>query len=169
MWAWRPTKMCEEFVDLAKEYLETTWDEWKKYLKSYSNWEKSSWESFEYKLEVNLPSYAWLLVYLSSKGYRINRDTLFDWKNKWESEGDSENIFARFSDALMEINKLQEAMLLSWAISGKYNPIISKMLLNVNHGYKEIEKKEVEHSGEIKNTWWIVSALTGIKDKVVWK
>ena len=36
------------------------------------------------------------------------------------------------------------------------------MLLNVNHGYKEVEKKEVEHSGEIKNPWSVFSALTAV-------
>jgi len=166
---WRPTKICEEYITMIDEYLLDCKDEWVKFKKWYTDWLKSSWESFEYKLDVNLPTYVWLLKYYRSKWFKINKDTLNEWKNKGKELKDSEDIFARFSVSLQELFELQEEMLLNWAISGKYNPIISKMLLNVNHGYKEVEKKEIEHSGEIKDTWSLIGALTSKRDQVVWK
>lgn len=165
----RPIIICIEHITMIEEYLKTTKDEWVKFKRWYTDWLKSSWESFEYKLEVSLPTKVWLILYYRSKWYKLNKDTLNEWRKKGNETEDSEDLFAKFSVALQELVELQEQMLLNWAISGKYNPIISKMLLNVNHWYKEVEKKEVEHSGEIKNTWSLIGALTAKRDKVVWE
>lgn len=143
--------LIEEYLDIQMdEYLDKCWEEYEEF--QVTSWEKS--DSFKHILKVELPTVEWfcdLFDYPTS--------TIEDWKRE------NSNISGTFN----RLMRKQALMIQNWAISGRYNPIISKMLLNVNHGYKEVEKKEVEHSGEIKNPSWVFSALTAVRDKVVWK
>jgi len=172
MWnAWRPTKMCEEYITMTKEYLETTIDEWEVLKKSSSLSSTWSSESVENKLKVTLPTFAWLVMYFDSKDMYINKDTLTEWNKKWlENSKDKDDLFYRFSVSCKKIMQKQEHMLLNWAVSWRYNPLISKMLLNVNHGYTEVSKSEVEHSWSITSDFkdMTTEQLIQLKNKNSW-
>lgn len=146
----RPSKICEDHIKYLDAYVDECWDEWEQLEKSSSSSEKWSSESYENKLLVNLPTYAWYLVYLKKqdKKLRIGKSTLFDWINKSKEE-DSDEIFVRFSDSLEDLLILQEEMLINWGVASKYWQVVTKLMLSSNHWYKETEKKEVEHSWSV--------------------
>ncbi len=143
----RPTKITEDHVKYLDEYIEICWDEWEQILKSQHSSEKWSWESWDYRLSVNLPTYSWLLLYYDKKDKSLFvwKDTLIEWRKKWETDNCDE-IFERFSKSLQRLLLLQEDMLVNWGVSGRYSPVLSKLMLSSNHWYKESEKKEVELS-----------------------
>lgn len=57
---------------------------------------------------------------------------------KWNTDGKH----PEFSGTLQRIKEKQHNLTLGKALEGKYNPTIAKMLLNVNHGYKETQAVE---------------------------
>ena len=79
------------------------------------------------ELGENLPSRVGLCCYIG-----IAKSTSYEW----------EKSYPDFSDSLKAIDALQEQVLLNNGVSGKFNPTITKLVLN-NHGYHE--KKEVDH------------------------
>lgn len=68
----------------------------------------------------------------------VNRDTLYDWAKKDKD----------FSDILKDLMQLQAEKLIQNVLVGRYNPLITKLLLS-KHGY--IEKQEVDtiHTGTV--------------------
>ena len=156
--AWRPTKMCERYIEMIWEYLKTVSEEWEVLEKSSSSSSQGSSESVENKLKVNLPTFAWLLEYFDSEWYDISEETLHAWQRKWKEWKEKDDLFVKFSESLRKVMRKQERMILDWSISGRYNPLIAKMLLNVNHGYKEVEKKEVTFDWNIKV--WEIKEMT---------
>lgn len=154
---WRPRKICEEHIKLLKDYIAQCWDEWEELLKWESDSERWSSRSYQHVLKVKLPTYAGFLWFLrrENRDISIVKDTLIDWNNKWirlskeKNVKEEDKIYIEFSYSIKELLELQEELLQDWAVSWRYNPVVSKFLLNVNHGYKEVEKKEIEHSWSI--------------------
>jgi hypothetical protein len=71
---------------------------------------------------VNLPSIEGFAEFL-----RVSKDSLYEWKK----------LYKDFSDALDEIMVKQHNALVSGGLSGTYSPVIAKLLLSSNHGYRE--------------------------------
>lgn len=121
----------EEYIPYQmEEYLKSCWD-------SYTEQQVTKWnnsDSYKYILNVELPTIEWFCDM-----FDYPTSTFKDWKKE------SEIISSSFDKLLRK----QAIMLQNWSISSKYSPVIAKMLLNVNHGYKEVEKKEVKHSWSI--------------------
>lgn len=80
----------------------------------------------------DLPTVAGLSIFLD-----VARETLYAW-----SRLDTE-LGHRFSDTLEKIHAQQQYMLIGKGLKNEYNPTITKMLLNVNHGMVEKQKSEV--------------------------
>lgn len=123
----RPKKYRQEFVAEVAKYLAKCKDEETEFHKTRG--EKS--DSYERVLKVNLPSIEGFAEYL-----RVSKDTLYEWKK----------LYQDFSDALDEILVKQHNALVSGGLSGNYSPVIAKLLLSTNHGYKE--KSDVTSDGE---------------------
>lgn len=114
----RPKEYRQEFVGEVAKYLAGCKDEETEFHKTRG--EKS--DSFERVVKVKLPSIEGLAEHL-----RVSRETIYDWKSKYKD----------FSDTLDEILVKQHNALVSGGLSGTYSPVIAKLLLSSNHGYKE--------------------------------
>jgi len=75
---------------------------------------------------VNLPTIEDLANYLG-----IHKDTIYDWEKK----------YPEFSDVITRVRQEQASRLINNGLSGSYNPVITKLILN-KHGY--VEKQEVD-------------------------
>lgn len=175
----RPSKISKDHIDLLDEYIETCWDEYEEFIKSETSRSSqkgdSSFESKsttkEFILKVKLPTYAWYLDYLRTnkrKDLIVDKTTLDDWKNKGSKEFDESKtnehktteelrkeheLLTLFSHSLKDLLLLQEKMLLNWAISNRYSWIIAKMMLTVNHWYKD----EVVNKNYNFDMWSVLS------------
>jgi len=152
----RPSKIKKEHIIYLNEYLKTCKEEYEQLIKSESN----KWTSYENKLKVELPTYAWYLYFLSEKDIylMVEKSTLDDWKNKWlkileekeeENYDDLDKIFIEFYYSLNKLLKLQERMLLNWWVSNQYWQVITKLMLSSNHWYAEKMEVENKHSWKI--------------------
>jgi hypothetical protein len=126
----RPTKYNEEIM-LAKvdEYLAQCEDEYSEFHKTRG--EKS--DSYDRLIKVNLPT-----IFSFSQFCDVPERTLYDWKDQ----------YPKFSQSLEKIVKLQERRLLEKSLSGEYNPMIAKLVLSSNHGYREKSETDVTSKGE---------------------
>lgn len=117
----RPTKYSPEMVQLAYEYLKECVDEETERIKSEGD------RSTTYQLGINakIPTVAGLALKL-----KVSKETIYQWKKENKE----------FSDALEAILTEQERKLIDNSISGKYNPLIAKLLL-VKHGY--VDRQEL--------------------------
>lgn len=111
-------KYDPKFVQKVDEYLATCVDEEDEFHKTRG--EKS--DTFERTLKVHLPKVEGFALFIG-----VHKDTLY----AWAKENDE------FSDALQKIIVLQHNILVDNALSGNYNPLIAKLMLSHNHGYKE--------------------------------
>lgn len=125
----RPTKLDDEIIRLATDYVERT-----------SNAELDE-----------LPTIEGLALELW-----INRDTIYDWEsipelsdNATDEQVEQNAIRQQFSDIVKRLRSTQAQKLMQRSLVNKYNPMISKLLLS-KHGY--VEKSEVDSkvSGELK-------------------
>ena len=68
---------------------------------------------------------------------------------------DWEEKYVEFARAMEELMTLQQAFLLNYGASGRYNPVISRLALGVNHGM--IERKQIDnthkHIGIVKHLY----------------
>lgn len=126
----RPTKYGPHIIKLVEKYLADCQDEEGEFHKTRG--EKS--DSYERTLTVRLPKIEDLVLILD-----VSVDTI----NQWEKEK------PEFSETLTKIRKEQHKRLVENALSGKYNPVIAKLMLSSNHGYKE--KSETENKVNIQD------------------
>lgn len=59
----------------------------------------------------------------------VHKDTVYEWATHEDKR--------EFSDTLNKIKMIQADQLLQKALKGEYNATIAKLMLSVNHGYKE--------------------------------
>lgn len=114
----RPTKYTPDLINKVDEYLALCVDEETEFWKTRG--EKS--DSYERILKVNLPKI---------EGFAEYVDVSIDSINVWEKDN------PRFSEALNKIRKAQHNRLVDNALAGNYSPVIAKLMLSSNHGYKE--------------------------------
>ena len=74
------------------------------------------------KLEVKLPTIEGFAVYIG-----VVKSTLYEWAKK----------NPEFSNALARLKTEQYKRLLNSGLSGKYNSVITKLILSSNHGLSE--------------------------------
>lgn len=127
----RPTKLTPELVEQARAYLD------------------------EHDISIGT-----LLPTIEGLAYRlhIHRDTLYAWEKtpatQDEKNGRSSDptpdemaqLYKSFSDILEDMRQLQANKLIQNGILGRYNPVISKMMLS-KYGY--VEKTAVDGEQKI--------------------
>lgn len=101
------------------------------------------------KLTPDLIQQAWEYVELTTNfGYqllptieglslamKVSRETIYDWESTDASKD--------FSDIVKQLRSAQAEKLIQLSLAGKYNPMISKLMLS-KHGY--IEKQEIDQN-----------------------
>jgi len=123
----RPSKWDPIFIDKVDEYLATCVDEEREFHKTRGD--KS--DSFERIVKVNLPKIEGFAQYIG-----VHKDTLIEWEKKSDE----------FSVALNKIRTEQHNRLMDNGLSGGYNPMITRLILATNHGYRE--KSDVTTDGD---------------------
>lgn len=114
----RPTKYRPEMCAMADEYLATCKVDVENYVKT--DGDRST--SYQRIIHVNLPKLEGFSEFLD-----VDHSTML----VWEKEHDE------FSEALTKIRRAQHNMLVNGGVSGEFNPVITKLMLSSNHGYKE--------------------------------
>ncbi len=134
--AGRNTKLTPALIKKAREYLPHCKDEYERIVRDYSvaNTENPPFERVKYELTICLPSVAGLARWL-----RVSRETIYAWSG--------ENRV--FSDIYQDVMAEQEQRLLNNGLSGKYQPIITKLLLT-KHGYSDKQELTGKDGGAIQ-------------------
>lgn len=114
----RPTKYSSDLIKKVDEYLAFCVDKDGEFHKTRG--EKS--DTYERILKVNLPKIEGFAMFIG-----VHKDTL----TEWAKENDD------FSVSLDKIRTVQHNRLVDEALAGNYNPVIAKLMLSSNHGYKE--------------------------------
>lgn len=114
----RPLKYTPDFIEKVDEYLALCVDEETEFWRTRG--EKS--DSYERILKVNLPKIEGFAEYID-----VSLETI----NVWEKE------YKDFSEAIHKIRKAQHNRLVDNALAGNYSPVIAKLMLSSNHGYRE--------------------------------
>jgi len=123
------TTYTDAYNKKAKEYLQNSVDVVTEFHKTRG--EKS--DSYERIIDVKIPSVAGLAIYL-----KVARSTIYKWADEQPN----------FSDTLEQILATQEEILTSNGLGGQYSPVITKLMLSNNHGYKEKTETDVTSKGE---------------------
>lgn len=123
----RPIEYTEDIITKTNEYIDECVDEYEDYHKTRG--EKS--DSYDRIVRVKLPTIEGLAVYLD-----VARSTIYEW----------EKTYKDFSDTLERLKAIQAERLLNNTLSGDYNPMIAKLILN-KHGYKEESKTDITSNG----------------------
>ena len=123
----RPTKYTPDLISKVDEYLALCVDSETEFHKTRG--EKS--DSFDRILKVNLPKIEGFARYID-----VHKDTLIEWAKKNDE----------FSVSLDKIRAEQHNRLVDETLAGNYNPVIAKLMLSSNHGYKE--KSDVTSDGK---------------------
>lgn len=105
-------------INKVDEYLKVRTDEFYEFHKTRGT--KS--DSYEEKVRVQLPSIEDFAEYVG-----VSRKTIYNW----EAE------FKDFAEALDKIRIRQHNLVVNGSLSGYYNPVISKLILTTNHGYRD--------------------------------
>ena len=79
-------------------------------------------DSYEERIKVKLPSIEDFAEYLG-----VARKTLYNWEKEYPD----------FGIALDKIRTKQHNLVINGSLSGYYNPVISKLILTTNHGYRD--------------------------------
>lgn len=108
----RPLEYNIEFVDKAREYLESCKDQ---------EMPADTENGIRSRLVVKIPTKGGLARYLG-----VARETLYDWASK----------YPEFSDIMEDLGAEQEERLINNGLSGTYNQTITKVLIT-KHGYRE--------------------------------
>lgn len=119
----RPTKYTPKLIQMVDEYLESCVDVEDEFHKTRGN----TSDSYERTRKVNLPKIEGFARYID-----VHKDTLIEWAK----ENDV------FSVALDKIRTEQHNRLVDETLAGNYNPVIAKLMLSSNHGYREKTENE---------------------------
>ena len=128
----RPTKYTPDLVDKVYEYLDTCKQTVEDYVKT--DGEKS--QSYQRIIHANIPKRTGLAGYL-----KVNQETLTEWGK----------IYPDFSAALDEVDRQQHDRLVEGGLNGDFSPVITKLMLSNNHGYRE--KSEVDNNVKINEVF----------------
>jgi hypothetical protein len=114
----RPEEYKEDYISKVDEYLSSRQDQEYEFHKTRGD--KS--DSFEEKIKVKLPTVEGFALFIG-----VNKTSLYEWEKK----------HPLFSNALDKIRHEQMQRLLDKGLSGDYNPVIAKLILSSNHGFRE--------------------------------
>lgn len=128
--AGRPTSYDETIVSKATEYLNGCEDTEEQVVSGQSD----KFTAYTTKVTVRIPTIEGLALCLG-----IHKDTVYEW----------EKIHEAFSDVTTRLRNMQADRLINNGLSGKYNPVISKVLLS-KHGYTEKIDSDLTHSGGLE-------------------
>lgn len=131
----RPVEYTKRHLELAKEYLESCKDEERVRIKTV--WDKST--TYEFWVNVKLPSIEWLARHLQRNDLHIARSTIYEWKDSWKYE--------EFSDILENILSEQAERLINRWMNWDYNWTIAKLLM-WKHWYTD--KQEIDQKTDWK-------------------
>lgn len=106
------------FIGKVDEYLKKRTDKFYEFWKVRGS--KSS--SYEERVKVQLPSIEDFAEYIG-----VARKTLYNWEKENKT----------FAEALDKIRTRQHNLVVNGSLSGYYNPVISKLILTTNHGYRD--------------------------------
>lgn len=125
--AGRPTKLNEELISKAEEYLQKSKD-----ANTVVGDKKPVviWT-------VNLPTIEGLANFLN-----VHRDSLYEWEKLDTDLGKA------FSDIFTRVKQVQAERLVNNGLAGNYNPVITKLLLS-KHGYVEKQEQDISHTGNV--------------------
>lgn len=120
----RPTKYKKEYCKKVEDYLKTCEDVYEKVLVKDDNSYENGIETVNTRtiFNVNLPTIEGFALFL-----KVPVRCLYDWREKHEA----------FSQSLARIVAEQKNKLISTGLSGRYNPIIAKLILSSNHDMRE--------------------------------
>ncbi len=137
---WRPTLYSQKHIDYAEKYLASCIDTERKRIKSESESIGGSSTSWEYGVNVNLPTIEGLCVYYYDNNIWISRETIYKWKSEKGKES--------FSDILEKIMSVQASRLLKNGLNWDYNSTIAKMMLT-KHWYVEKTENDTTLNGSL--------------------
>ena len=98
-------------------------------------WHKTRGEksdTFERIVNVNLPSIEGLADYLD-----VAVSTIYEWEGQ----------HPEFSEVLEKLRAKQAKELINGGLSGKYSPVITKLLLH-KHGYQDVKSTDITSGGK---------------------
>lgn len=121
----RPTKLTEELIEKAKEYLG----------KGHATPIETDKGAVSY-VSVHLPKVVSLALFLD-----ISKSTVYEW-----CKGD-DNLSKQFSDIVKEIEQKQEEMLIDKGLGGLFQPKTLGMILS-KHGYADRIETDITTLGE---------------------
>jgi hypothetical protein len=119
----RPTIYDESIVAKSEAYLDSCEDIEEQVVSGQSE----KFTAYTTKVTVKIPTIEGLALAL-----RIHKDTIYEW----------EKIHEDFSDVTTRLRNIQADKLINNGLSGKYNNMITKVLLS-KHGYTE----KIENDG----------------------
>lgn len=152
---YRPTVYSNKHIEYAEKYLASCIDTERKRVKTESESIGGSSTSWEYGVNVNLPTIEGLCVYFYDNWIGVNRDTIYKWK--WEEDK------KMFSDILDKIMLEQASRLLKNWLNWDYNPTIAKMMLT-KHWYVDKVENDTTLKGSLTLADWLIN-LTKVKQK----
>lgn len=123
----RPTDYDPSMIQKVDEYLLECTEWWEEFHKTRG--EKS--DTYERIAHVKLPMIEGFCEYLD-----VSKNALYQWAEKYSD----------FNDALDKIRLKQHNVLADGGVSGRFNPVITKLMLSNNHGYRE--KSDVTTDGK---------------------
>jgi hypothetical protein len=113
-----PSVYDPSFTQRVDDYLKERTDEFYEFWKTRGV--KS--DSYEERVKVHLPSIEDFAEYLG-----VSRKILYIWEKEYPD----------FAEALEKIRTRQHNLIINGSLSGYYNPVISKLILTTNHGYRD--------------------------------
>ena len=164
MTLWRPSEFKEEYTKKLEEFFNID----ASFFKDIVTTGKNEYEKIEPKeFASNLPT-------LQKFAYdiKVNRDTILEWSNQGKDpkyDKEDKELKQDFSVAYTRAKDIQESIWLENSLKSLYNPQFAIFLWKNVFGYKDKTETDVKHSWEIKNPSNVISALTGIRDKIVQK
>lgn len=125
----RPTEYKEEYVGRVEQYLTECQDD-------YEEWHKTRGvrsDTYERVNRVRLPTLEGFARFID-----VNKSSLYEWEKEHKE----------FSDALGKIRVEQHDRLVNNGLGGIYSPVITKLMLSNNHGYREKTETDLTTGGE---------------------
>ena len=128
----------KKYIKMVDKYLEECEDTEGEFHKTRGD----NSDSYEQTIEVKLPSVEGFVIWLrNTKKIKLVRKTLYNWAKTNED----------FATALEKIKDEQLTRLINKGLSGKYHPVIAKLMLSSNHGMRE--KSDVTSDDKPINTF----------------
>lgn len=113
-----PSLYDPSFIKRVDDYLKERTDDFYEFHKVRG----TKTDSYEEKVRVKLPSVEDFAEYLE-----VSRKTIYNWEKEYPD----------FAEALDKIRIRQHNLIINGSLSGYYNPVISKLILTTNHGYRD--------------------------------